>query len=227
MFSWVTALWKFQHFNLVTKVSQILLGASSVRVKKLWAYSVSETPALIMFYCPLPFRRKARGHGIWLSVVHDAWFWVCRRYRVSATPPTVLDQSFWNFTGVLIMVWRHACAFYRILNLFFFSLFHVFNLDFFAWLRVCSGKFVSATHPTVLYRSFWNFTGILIMVWKYACAFYRILKFFFFQIFHIFNLDFFFNVSILWKCICSRYLVSATPPIVLYHSHWNWQMFWP
>ena len=143
-------------------------------------------------YFPLPFWRKARGHGIWLSMVRDAWFRVCSRYLVSATPPTVLDRSFWNFTGVLIMVWRYACAFYRILNLiFFFHFFHIFNLDFYlAWFRVCSGNHVIATPPTVLYRSFWNFTGILIMVWRYACAFYRI-KVIFFQIFHIFNLDFF------------------------------------
>ena len=109
-------------------------------------------------------------------VMHGVWFRVCSRYLVSATPSTVLDWSFWNFTGVLIMVWRFACAFYRILNLFFFSFFHIFNLDFFAWFRVYSGNPVSATPPTVLHRSFWNFTGILIMVWRYACAFHRILK---------------------------------------------------
>ena len=44
----------------------------------------------------------------------------------------------------------------------------------------------------------------------------------FFQIVHIFNLDFFVYASVLWKCICSWYLVSATPPTVLYHSHWNY-----
>ena len=32
--------------------------------------------------------------------------------------------------------------------------FHIFNLDFFAWFRVCSGNLVSATPPTVLYQSF-------------------------------------------------------------------------
>ena len=37
---------------------------------------------------------------------------------VSATPPTVLGQSFWNFTGVLWMVWRYAYCFFRILKLF-------------------------------------------------------------------------------------------------------------
>ena len=179
-----------------------------------------------------------------LDFFHTSILWkcICSRYLVSVTPPKVLDRSFWNFTGVFIMVWRYACAFYRILKLiFFFTFFTLLTKTFFAWFWVCSGYLVSATPPTVLYRSLWNFTGILIMVWRYACGFYRILIyiyifffffyffFIFFQIFHIFNLEFFhasilwfFYASILWKCICSRYLVSATPPTVLYHSHWNY-----
>ena len=36
---------------------------------------------------------------------------------------------------------------------------------------------------------------MLTMDWRYACAFYRILKYFFFQIFHIFNFDFFFMLQ--------------------------------
>ena len=32
---------------------------------------------------------------------------------------------------------------------FFFYFFHIFNFDFFAWFRVCSGDLVSATPPTV------------------------------------------------------------------------------
>ena len=42
---------------------------------------------------------------------------------VSATPPTVWGQSFWNFTGVLRMVWRYAYCFFRILKLFFITFF--------------------------------------------------------------------------------------------------------
>ena len=29
------------------------------------------------------------------------------------------------------MIWRYACTFYRILKLFFFYFFHIFNLGFF------------------------------------------------------------------------------------------------
>ena len=111
------------------------------------------------------------------------WKCICSRYLLSATPPTVLNRSFWNFTDVLIMLWRYACAFYRILLLIVFTFF-TFLIDFFALLQVCSGGLVSATPPTVFYRSFWNFTGILIMIWRYPCGFYRILIYIFFNFSH-------------------------------------------
>ena len=82
-------------------------------------------------------------------------------YLVSATPPTVFGESFWNFTVVFRMVWRYAYCFLRILKLFFLH----FNLDIFSSLyaQICIGSIclVSATPPTVLGQSFWNFTGTL------------------------------------------------------------------
>ena len=103
-------------------------------------------------------------------------------YLVSATPPTVFGESFWNFTGVLRMVWRYAYCFFRILKLFFITL-CIFNLDIFRALilQICiwSMYLVSATPPTVFGQSFWNFTGVLRMVWRYAYCFFRILKLFF------------------------------------------------
>ena len=106
---------------------------------------------------------------------------------VSATPPTVLGQSFWNFTGVLRMVWRYACCFFRILKLFFITFFPIFNLDIFRALilQICiwSMYLVSATPPTVFGESFWNFTGVLKMVWRYAYCFFRIQKLFFITFF--------------------------------------------
>ena len=41
------------------------------------------------------------------------------------------------------------------------------------------GYLVGATHPTVLYRFFRNFTGVLFMVWRYACGLDIILRLFF------------------------------------------------
>ena len=40
-----------------------------------------------------------------------------------ATPPTVLGQSFSNFTAAFRMVWRYAYCFFRILKLFFITFF--------------------------------------------------------------------------------------------------------
>ena len=79
-----------------------------------------------MFYCLPPFRRKARGHGIWLSVVRGAWFRVCSRYLVSAIPPTVLIRYLWNFTGVLIISWRFTSTFLQNPKIIIFSRFSDF-----------------------------------------------------------------------------------------------------
>ena len=106
---------------------------------------------------------------------------------VSATPPTVLGQSFWNFTGVLRMVWRYAYCFFQNPEIIFYHFFPIFNLDIFRALilQICiwSMYLVSATPPTVFGESFWNFTGVLRMVWRYAYCFFRILKLFFITFF--------------------------------------------
>ena len=48
-------------------------------------------------------------------------------------------------------------------------------------IRVCIyiGYFVWATPPTVLCRSFWNFTGVFAVVWRCACGLDIILRLFF------------------------------------------------
>ena len=106
---------------------------------------------------------------------------------VSATPPTVLGQSFSNFTGVLRMVWRYAYCFFQNPEIIFYHFFPIFNLDIFRALilQICiwSMYLVSATPPTVFGESFWNFTGVLRMVWRYAYCFFRILKLFFITFF--------------------------------------------
>ena len=108
-------------------------------------------------------------------------------YLLPATPPTVLGQSFSNFTGAFRMVWRYAYCFFRILKLFFITFFCIFNLDFFRALilQKCRGSMylLPATPPTVLGQSFSNFTGAFRMVWRYAYCFFRILKLFFITFF--------------------------------------------
>ena len=44
-------------------------------------------------------------------------------YLLPATPPTILGQSFSNFTVPFKMVWRYAYCFFRILKLFFITFF--------------------------------------------------------------------------------------------------------
>ena len=108
---------------------------------------------------------------------------------VSATPPTVLGQSFWNFTGVLRMVWRYAYCFFQNPEIIFYHFFPIFNLDIFGALilQICIWSMymylVSANPPTVFGESFWNFTGVLRMIWRYPYCFFRILKLFFITFF--------------------------------------------
>ena len=144
---------------------------------------------------------------------------------VSATPPpTVLGQSFWNFTGVLRMVWRYAYCFFQNPEIIFYHFFPIFNLDIFRALilQICiwSMYLVSATPPTVFGESFWNYTGVLRMVWRYAYCFFQNPEIIFYHFFRIFNLDIF-RALILQICIWRMYLVSATPPTVFGESFWN------
>ena len=165
-----------------------------------------------------------KSGGTLFSAFRSAWFRIFSRYLVPSTPPTVFGQSFWNFTGALRMVWRFACGFFRILKLFFYHFFLIFNLDIF-WapiLQKCIGSryLVPSAPPTVFGQSFWNFTNALRMVWRYACVFFQNHEIIFYHFFRIFNVDIFWAL-ILQKCIGSRYLVPSTPPTVFGQSFWN------
>ena len=71
----------------------------------------------LFVHCPLPFWRKKSGGTLFLVIrgawclVRGVWFRIFSRYFVPLTPPTVFVRSFWNFTGVLRMVWR--CTFFE------------------------------------------------------------------------------------------------------------------
>ena len=95
-------------------------------------------------------------------------------------------------------------------SFFLFSHFlRIFNLDFFrAQILekfIASRYLVSGIPLTVLDQSLWNSARVFIMVWGYACVFYRVLIFFTF--FHILNLDIFvINTMEVYR---GRYLLSA------------------
>ena len=112
-------------------------------------------------------------------------------YLVSATPPTVFGESFWNFTDVFKDGLEICILFFQNPEIIFYHFFRIFNLDIFRalMLQICiwSIYLVSATPPTVFGESFWNFTVVFRMVWRYAYCFLRILKLFFLH----FNLDIF------------------------------------
>ena len=92
-------------------------------------------------------------------------------YLVSATPQTILYQSFWNFAHVFSMVWRCIWFGYNpFIN--FYHFFHFANFCHFLTsdsMKCCdSGYLVSATPHTVLYWSFLNFVYVFTMVWRCA-----------------------------------------------------------
>ena len=74
-------------------------------------------------------------------------------------------------------------CFFQNPEVIFYHFFRIFNLDIFLVLilqkHIGSRYLVPITPTTVLSRSFWNFTGTLRMVWRFACGFFRILKLFF------------------------------------------------
>ena len=88
-------------------------------------------------------------------------------YLVSATPPTVFGESFWNFTGVKDGL-KICILFFQNPEIIFYHFLRIFNLDIFRALilQICiwSMYLVSATPPTVFGESFWNFTDVLRMV---------------------------------------------------------------
>ena len=144
-----------------------------------------------------------------------------------------IGNSSYSFWRILLKLYRcfkdglKICIlFFQNPEIIFYHFFRIFNLDIFRALilQICiwSMYLVSATPPSVFGESFWNFTGVLRMVWRYAYCFFRILKLFFIT-FYAFLTDIF-RALILQICIWSMYLVSATPPdyiILLKRNFWK------
>ena len=109
-----------------------------------------------------------------------------------------IGNSSYSFWWILLKLYRcfkdglEICIlFFQNPEIIFYHFFRIFNLDIFRALilQICiwSIYLASATPPTVFGESFWNFTVVFRMVWRYAYCFLRILKLFFLH----FNLDIF------------------------------------
>ena len=139
------------------------------------------------FLCPAT--RKWRG-----IMLYPPKFWVSVRPSVSAHHHSCIGNSSYSFRPILLKLYRcfkdglKICIlFFQNPEIIFYHFFRIFNLDIFRALilQICiwSMYLVSATPPTVFGESFWNFTGVLRMVWRYAYCFFRILKLFFITFF--------------------------------------------
>ena len=136
-----------------------------------------------------------------------------------------IGNSSYRFWWILLKLYRcfkdglEICIlFFQNPEIIFYHFFRIFNLDIFRVLilQICiwSISLVSATPPTVFGKSFWNFTVVFRMVWRYAYCFLRILKLFFvyalvFMIHVVANTHYFHKLFvydhwlILELCLCS------------------------
>ena len=132
-------------------------------------------------------------------------------YLVSATPPTVFGESFWNFTVVFRMVWRYAYCFLRILKLFFLH----FNLDIF-----------SSLYATDMYREYmpcignlaYSFRPILLKLYRYFAAFLW---------FHMRNLSLAgYNCSGGASCMACSFIFFSSAVFLKTFVDFNWLFQW-
>ena len=123
---------------------------------------------------------------------------------VSATTLTVFYRSFWNFADVFFMVWGCACGLDIIIRLFFITFYTLFRPQ-----CIDSGYLVSATliqFYTNLYE-----TCTCVCHGQEMCTWFGYNPWInFCHFFHFVNFVIFWP-QILWKCLDSGYLVSATP----------------
>ena len=156
----------------------------------IWVFS----DRTVILLCPAT--RKWRGIMLyppkfWVSVRPSVRLSVCPSVRpsVSAHHHSCIGNSSYSFRPILLKLYRcfkdglKICIlFFQNPEIIFYHFFPIFNLDIFRALilQICiwSMYLVSATPPTVFGESFWNFTGVLRMVWRYAYCFFRILKLF-------------------------------------------------
>ena len=158
-----------------------------------------QNPEIIFYhFFPIfmPRHQKVAGYYVIPSEILSVRPSVCPSVRpsVSAHHHSCIGNSSYSFRPILLKLYRcfkdglKICIlFFQNPEIIFYHFFPIFNLDIFRALilQICiwSMYLVSATPPTVFGESFWNFTGVLRMVWRYAYCFFRILKLFFITFF--------------------------------------------
>ena len=159
-----------------------------------------------------------------ISSIYYIIKWMNRGYLVGAAPPTVLCWFFWNFTGVLVMVWKHACGLDINLRLFL-SLFSQVELSHFSGIiynkvdghGIPCGRNSSYSFIRVLLKLHWCFGyGLKICMWLgYNQIKPQLNIYHFSSIFSLQCYQYPINVYI--------YVVplSANAPTILYNSLWN------
>ena len=119
--------------------------------------------------------------------------------------------------GLKMCMWFRCNPYIIFCHFFHFGNFVIFWPQM-LWKCCDSGYLVSATPHTILYQSFWNFAHVFPIwfgynPWINFCYFFHFVNFFIFW------------PQILWKCVDSGYLVSATPYTICF-AHLFFSMIW-
>ena len=134
----------------------------------IWRYACGL--GIILRLCFVTFSQVELSH-------FSGIFYYFREWTGDTLWAQLLLQFFTDSSETSLVFWSwsedYACDLDMILRLFLL-LFHNLNLVLFQALYITRWMdreyLVCATPPTVLYRFFWNFTGVLVMVWRYACG---------------------------------------------------------
>ena len=98
--------------------------------------------------------------------------WLSVTNCVQSCGPNYFTGSFWNFAGVFVKVWRCTWHLAVIPRLDFVTFMQFKISHFSAQLlpnHIDTGCLVYSTPPTILTRSFCNFAGVFVKVWRCAC----------------------------------------------------------
>ena len=236
----LSLLWAHRSFCCRTCFSMGDLGMQVVRssVNIYHGCLVSATPLTVFYwsfwnFADVFFMRLCMwfGYNCWIIFYHFFHFvnlvifrpqCIDSGYLVSATPHTILYQSFWNFAYVFSMVWRCAYGLDIILAFIFVTFSILWTLSF-SDLRF----YENVVRVGTLWAQLIQF--ILIFLKLCTCFRHGLEMCIWFGYNPWINFCHFFHYvnfvivwpQILWKSRDSGYLVSATPHTILYRSLWN------